>query len=81
MLAWFVVAVIYLPDGKEAMKHITRPFQTRELCQAFYRNTPSVRKDIMIMFPEQTGHSLMCFNQEQLDLLREQVKRQQDEQA
>ena len=66
MISWFIVAIVYMQDGTERIKQMQKPFRTRELCQQFYRDTPSVRRDIMVMFPQQTGHTLVCLDQNQI---------------
>ena len=62
---WFIVALVYL--GGET--HVTRmqdPFTTKEICQSFYQSNLAVRDDVMKLYPQQTGHTLVCLTQEQI---------------
>jgi hypothetical protein len=73
MLTWFIVAIVSFHEGDDQFQQMKKPFATKELCQQFYINNPSVRNDVLIMFPDQRGHTLVCLNQKQILELKGQT--------
>jgi hypothetical protein len=60
MEAWFIIALLLFPNGDQYTTKMNKPFVTKELCEQFYKNNPSVRQDLAIMFPDHVAHSFIC---------------------
>lgn len=73
MLTWFIVAIVTLANGEMALQKMQKPFATKELCQQFYLKDFAVRDDVMILFPNQQGHTLVCLTKSQILELKGQT--------
>ena len=65
MIPWFIVAIVYIA-GDNYFTRMQEPFMTKELCQKFYQTNMAVRDDVMKLYPNQTGHTLVCLTGEQV---------------
>ena len=69
-MEWFIVAIVYMSTDDINIQQMAQPFETRELCQKYYQNNRAVANDIVLMYPNQQGHSLVCLNTEQVEILK-----------
>lgn len=65
-MTWFIVAIISFHEGNDLVQQMQKPFATKELCQEFYYNNMGVRNDLLIMFPNQRGHTLLCLTKDKI---------------
>jgi hypothetical protein len=70
-MKWFIIALVYFNNTEEINIHkMTSPsFSTKENCMNYYINEPSVKQDILLLEPNQKGHTLLCLTQQQIDQL------------
>lgn len=66
MLTWFIVAIVTFHNGDTTVEQMQKPFATKELCQQFYLDVPGVKNDVLKMFPNQRGHTLLCLTIEDI---------------
>lgn len=66
-MKWFIVAIVYF-SGVEFPQFVQmdQVFDTKPDCQQFYIDNPSVRNDVMLMYPKQSSHTLVCLNEQQI---------------
>lgn len=64
-MMWFIVAIVYI-GGDNYYTRMQEPFMTKELCEKFYQSSMAVRDDVMKLYPNQTGHTLVCLTEEQI---------------
>jgi len=62
---WFIVALVYF-SSETQIARMQDPFMTKEICQSFYQSNLAVRDDIIKLYPQQTGHALVCLTEEQI---------------
>ncbi len=74
MMMWFIVAIVYVA-GDNYYTRMQEPFMTKELCQKFYQSSTAVRDDVMKLYPNQTGHTLVCLTEEQVQELIKEVRK------
>ena len=70
-MEWFIVAIVYI-WGQEQPEwlHMNKTFQSRELCQEYYQTNMGVREDVMVLYPNQRSHTLVCLDRQSLDELK-----------
>lgn len=64
-MEWFIVAIVIV-HGDTYYSKMDRAFQTKEVCQKYYQRNMSVRDDVLLMYPQQSGHTLVCLNKDQI---------------
>ena len=72
-MKWFILAMIYhtgVVDPQYVLMD-SHSFDSKEVCQQFYLTQEGVKQDIMTMYPEQSGHTLVCINEIQLKELKD----------
>jgi len=45
---------------------MTKVFSSKQQCQQYVSVTPRLSNDALIMEPNQSGHSLVCMNKEEI---------------
>ena len=71
MLEWFIVAIVTFNNGETKFEQMQKTFATKELCQQFYQTNMGVRDDVIVMYPHQRGHTLVCMTNAQIqDLIK-----------
>ena len=67
MLEWFIVAIVTFHNTSETrFEQMEKSFATKELCQQFYQTNMGVRDDVIVMYPHQRGHTLVCMTNKQI---------------
>ena len=49
-----------------SLKAMTKVFSSKQQCQQYVSVTPQLSNDALIMEPNQSGHSLVCMNKEEI---------------
>ena len=49
-----------------SFKAMTKVFSSKQQCQQYVLATPQLSSDTLIMEPNQSGHSLVCMNKEEI---------------
>ena len=67
-----LLARSFLEWGQEQPEwsHMNKSFKSRELCQEYYQTNMGVRDDVMILYPNQRSHTLVCLDTKSLAELK-----------
>lgn len=70
-MKWFIVAIVYFTGVEEAQfVQMEEVFDNKNECQQFYINEPDVQNDVMLMYPNQSSHTLVCLSELQIQELK-----------
>lgn len=70
-MKWFIVAIVYFTGVEEPQfVQMEEVFDSKQECQKFYMDETDAQNDVMLMYPEQSGHTLVCLSELQIQELK-----------
>ena len=70
-MKWFIVAIVYFTGVEEAQfVQMEQVFDSKHECQQFYIGNTGVQNDVLLMYPNQSGHTLVCLSELQIQELK-----------